>query len=487
MGFLFNGQFWLCVLLLILLPFILAKIKVNNRAILSYFINPSFLFSGMVDEDKSTSYYYSYNRQHIRYSPYGNWFQLGNNVVEGADLDTFEVLNEKYARDKNSVYYGPTKISTVADRDTIQIINHFVVKDKAGVYVNDGGLLKRLSKRHEFMTVRDADPDTFEIITNSWAKDKQHYYYDYRIMDVDYDTFEILSDDVAKDKHAVYIKSDNRFVKTDVVGQHFRVLDNQYFYDTSHIYWYKADFIHDGDERYTGQDSATFWLASLPYQDISTFRILGDEHLAIDNIVYNDGTALPDADAATFTLIGHDHFAKDAQHVFFNGTIIPQADPASFTRLEAIFEDFTRPSHYGQDAQHVFFEDRVISTQSDSLEVLSEETFLKTADHVFYLGHPLEGVNAAQFTLLERFSTYGSDGQSVYFGHTKIEDIDIHSVEVIIRESVIRDANHVYWEGKKVEGADPDSFTRSHSNYKKYDMEDANYYYWQGERVEPKR
>lgn len=487
MGFLFNGQFWLCVLLLILLPFILAKIKVNNRAILSYFINPSFLFSGMVDEDKSTSYYYSYNRQHIRYSPYGNWFELGNRLIEDADLQTFEVLDEKYARDKHSVYYGSTDISPVIDRDTIEILHPFVVRDKDGVYVNGSELLDSSVSYNNFMKVQTADPDTFEIIGNSWAKDKQHYYYNYRLMEVDYDTFEILSESVAKDKYAVYIQSDNRFVKTDVVGQHFRVLDEPYFYDESHIYWYKANDIHEDDEHDSGPERSAFWLASLPYQDISTFRILGDEHLAIDNIVYNDGTALPDADAATFTLIGHDHFAKDAQHVFFNGAIIPQAAPASFTRLEAIFEDYSTTSRYGQDAQHVFFEDRVISTQSNSLEVLSEETFLKTADHVFYLGHPLEGVNAAQFTLLERFSTYGSDGQSVYFGHTKIEDIDIHSVEVIIRESVIRDANHVYWEGKKVEGADPDSFTRSHSNYKKYDMEDANYYYWQGERVEPKR
>ena len=106
MDFLFNGKFWLSAVFIAVLLGFASQLRADDRPWLSYLINPSFWFSGAVDEDKSDSYYYSYDKQQIRYSPMGNWFELGNTLIEGADVETFEVLARDFAKDKNNIYFS---------------------------------------------------------------------------------------------------------------------------------------------------------------------------------------------------------------------------------------------------------------------------------------------------------------------------------------------------------------------------------------------
>ncbi len=117
--------------------------------------------------------------------------------VEGMDPDSFQLLaDEYYVKDKNHAYYGiaEPKIIEGADPDSFLVIDYFLSKDKNGVYYQDRKMV-------------DADAATFELLgTNGYAKDKQFVYSNgNRIEDADYASFKVLADtEYAKDSHHVY-------------------------------------------------------------------------------------------------------------------------------------------------------------------------------------------------------------------------------------------------------------------------------------------
>lgn len=88
------------------------------------------------------------------------------------DKDEFEVLeNEKFAKDRNNVYLMGNEIED-ADPETFQIVTDDgymrYAKDKSFVYIylEDGGIMK----------VFGADPETFEVLEYPYSKDKNDAY-----------------------------------------------------------------------------------------------------------------------------------------------------------------------------------------------------------------------------------------------------------------------------------------------------------------------
>ncbi len=55
--------------------------------------------------------------------------------VKGADMRTFKILNEYYAKDKNVVYYLGAKLGTT-DTASFEVLNAGYARDKSSFYVN---------------------------------------------------------------------------------------------------------------------------------------------------------------------------------------------------------------------------------------------------------------------------------------------------------------------------------------------------------------
>ena len=123
-----SSKFLIGITTVTLLLIFSSQVKAGERPWLSYIINPSFWFSGPVNKELSDSYYYSYNTKKIRYSPMGNWFSLGNSLIEQADVDTFEVLSRDFARDKNHIYFRSDIISNQVAYATFEVIEHLLVQ-----------------------------------------------------------------------------------------------------------------------------------------------------------------------------------------------------------------------------------------------------------------------------------------------------------------------------------------------------------------------
>jgi hypothetical protein len=138
-------------------------------------------------------------------------------TLVGADSLTFEQINEFWAKDKNSIYNNGRKIDGV-DMQTFQIINNSVfAKDKnnvyfpnyidkgevkfdaqtfeilSGTYLRDKNQIVSLFKAggaSELIQITQVDIDTFQAVGGAFGKDKNHVYYDNKIINgADLETF----------------------------------------------------------------------------------------------------------------------------------------------------------------------------------------------------------------------------------------------------------------------------------------------------------
>ncbi len=83
-------------------------------------------------------------------------------IIDGADLVTFQILKKGYSKDKNFIYTGSSKIEG-ADPGTFLVLNSVYSKDKNNVY-------------YQQRVLQNANPGTFEIICEQKARDKNNFY-----------------------------------------------------------------------------------------------------------------------------------------------------------------------------------------------------------------------------------------------------------------------------------------------------------------------
>ena|SRR3989338_8840398 len=131
--------------------------------------------------------------------------------IEGADIETFRVLGEGYAVDKNHAYVLGKLFRTMnVDLETLTPILAFLacyIKDKNIVFVGDE-------------PIEGSDPDSFLVLASGrYAKDKNHVYYlGTTIQGADIESFVALEststsiyiqiDECAKDKNRFYYKGE---------------------------------------------------------------------------------------------------------------------------------------------------------------------------------------------------------------------------------------------------------------------------------------
>lgn len=116
-----------------------------------------------------------------------------------ADLESFKIINDLYAKDKDYIFYKGKKIYG-ADVTSFELFkdgygNLRFGKDNFSVY-------------YEGKKIEDADPKTIQSVgqnNNLYLKDKKAVYiYGYKIIDADPQSFEVLDCAFSRDKNAVY-------------------------------------------------------------------------------------------------------------------------------------------------------------------------------------------------------------------------------------------------------------------------------------------
>lgn len=154
-------------------------------------------------------------------------YRIGNvlfetfRLVENVDVDTYEVLNQAYKKDKNAVYWYDDIIDG-ADPSTFHLIGEpSLAKDENFLYQYGHRIEGADEKTYQALNyyyaifneviyftglpMVDLEQRDYEILGENYIRiGNAIWYNDEEIEEVDVESFEILSDIYSKDKNAVY-------------------------------------------------------------------------------------------------------------------------------------------------------------------------------------------------------------------------------------------------------------------------------------------
>jgi hypothetical protein len=155
----------------------------------------------------------------------------GMRAIENADAKTFAVLEYGYAKDKNRVYHDGATVLQGAHPASFEVFDMYWSKDRNFVYRRDGDKILRprfdaasFQKIGDSKYVKDKngvygayvktatvtekptkDPATFVLLNETYAKDKNHVYFDGSVVEgADAASFAAIDEFWGKDKNHVY-------------------------------------------------------------------------------------------------------------------------------------------------------------------------------------------------------------------------------------------------------------------------------------------
>lgn len=273
------------------------------------------------------------------------------------DSQTYEVINQLYSRDKNNIYYDNKKIEG-ADLPTFQRIDEYIYsKDKNNIYFRG----KKIS---------GVDKETFEKIDKyNYSKDKNNIYYDdKKIEGVDKNTFELTYDFgsvvngyYSKDKNNVYYENKKlkgidvkTFRKINRLVDNFLIEDKNGFYivekdgnvtpiDSKEVdienlsqLAIKTNLYHDNNSMYFVRNHKLVKIKDAPKVDPYNLWTYNEKYINKNDIVYYLDTdeetfkKLEKAENHEFRVYGNTEYAKGKKNVYFRGKILSGADYTSF-------------------------------------------------------------------------------------------------------------------------------------------------------------
>lgn len=170
----------------------------------------------------------------------------------------------------------------------------------------------------------------------------------------------------------------------------------------------------------------------------------------------------PRADKESYVRLGDD-FSKDANHVWFRLESIENADPGTFRKLKY---------DYSVDSCHVFYRWYMIAGADPETFVVDEPFMGKDKNDVYVFSVPLHVSDKESFKLFydkhNIYSLWAIDRDYIYYlDGIFFDDNDIVKTETsdydsfrLMPKSVFyaMDKMHVYYQGKVIEGADPETF-----------------------------
>ncbi|MDR2147664.1 MAG: DKNYY domain-containing protein [Tannerella sp.] len=352
-----------------------------------YSINQPFLrhTGKLIDKEKSGRYYagfgmYSKNIYYWKNEVFGDT----PIKMENADKETFKVLAEYFAKDKNGVYYEST-VDTQVDASTFEVIAAYdnpdpnfcwVMKDNQHVY--QFGNIVPSDEKKVFEIVQDANPAYFQHIGNEWSKDDQHVFFRYQKVDADVNTFANLNNYFSRDSNFLFsVRSTPSDDKTNVTykieklkcnGNELEGIpeNNNYVRTKTALYYNKEGNVSGVQIKETSDIESFYddmwlkidgkivicgaWLTK-PEVDANTFVSIGGDFFKDEKQVYfwkrntRDVIPIDNADIQTFVNVGG-YYAKDKNHVYYTNNLVPDANPQDFS--------YDETSGYGHSDDNVY-------------------------------------------------------------------------------------------------------------------------------------
>ncbi len=424
----------------------------------------------------------------------GRWFtdgvhvivqaQLGSAMVslyyyriEDADLDTFEILNQRYARDARQAYYitgrtirtrsphafRPLVYETCNRPDdapgvTFEMREHaYLATDDESIYMNG----RRINGSHGASAIG---------FPGGYFADANRVYYYGRPKDIDRESF-LCGPDAAG-----YLRCTDRIGPIESgerqTVQETRLFDEWHSFFTMrpalHDYWWHrrrqpaaAATVRFRDATLTGFDPATFAARETLFDFGAIDWLCGDAHgihwahrTCAEMPV--ELTRFSDQPIDAVRVLGKHYFTDGATVFYAFSPSQPQplrgADPAAFRVLSGGWaRDATRAFHLG-----------VVKKGIDPDRLHVEGSYAWDGERLFCDGKPLQvDVPASEFRVLH--PTFLRAGDKLFFGRRPGSTKRVHLPTLeFIDDDFARDRKHAYIVGHvslvEIDGADPASF-----------------------------
>ena len=366
---------------------------------------------------------------------------IGNQKLEGVSSKGFEVLDDtfNFVKDYKNVYYldresdGITYKVKVLDTKGIDIPSLEFLGDSYNKYYRDKNNIYFLNDKDdkmEFEKLAGANPKTFEIVDDYFARDdKNVYFFNKKVIGVDAKTFEEVGYDIIKDKNGLHILIDSneteikvKSLKADGIDlKTLKKLDNGYFKDKNNIYYGLSGNLY-----------------KIKNADLQTFEVLTSPY---SSSVY---------------------FAKDKNNVYYNGKKLDGIVPNDFEQIQSYFiKDKNGIYKFEESENEQDLKITPINAKIDfkNLKELDWKYFGDDKNIYYFDEDSFKKVDKADINSFERIDSTGffKDKNNVYYEGEKIEGIDMNSIEVI-NGMCIKDKNSVFYEGKKLRNISPNNF-----------------------------
>ena len=415
------------------------------------------IFGGLNYKDKNSVYYVDENNGKVSLkilkgadpatfefgiiSKDKNSVFIGNQKLEGVSSKGFEILDNEFnfVKDYKNVYYldresdGITYKVKVLDTKGVDIPSFEFLGDSYNKYYRDKNNIYFLNDKvdkMEFEKLVGANPKTFEIIDDYFARDdKNVYFFNKKVIGVDAKTFEEVGYDIIKDKNGLHILIDSneteikvKSLKADGIDlKTLKKLDNGYFKDKNNIYYGLSGNLY-----------------KIKNADLQTFEVLTSPY---SSSVY---------------------FAKDKNNVYYNGKKLDGIVPNDFEQIQSYFikdKNGIYKFEEGENEQDLKITPINAKIDFKNLKELDWKYFGDDKNIYYFDEDSFKKVDKADINSFERIDSTGffKDKNNVYYEGEKVEGIDMNSIEVV-NGMCIKDKNSVFYEGKKLRNISPTNF-----------------------------
>ena len=415
------------------------------------------IFGGLNYKDKNSVYYVDENNGEVSLkilkgadpatfefgiiSKDKNSVFIGNQKLEGVSSKGFEILDNEFnfVKDYKNVYYldresdGITYKVEVLDTKGVDIPSFEFLGDSYNKYYRDKNNIYFLNDKDdkmEFEKLVGANPKTFEIIDDYFARDdKNVYFFNKKVIGVDAKTFEEVGYDIIKDKNGLHILIDSneteikvKSLKADGIDlKTLKKLDNGYFKDKNNIYYGLSGNLY-----------------KIKNADLQTFEVL--------NSPYSSSV----------------YFAKDKNNVYYSGKKLDGIVPNDFEQIQSYFiKDRNGIYKFEEDEDEQNLKITPINAKIDfkNFKELDWKYFGDDKNIYYFDEDSFKKVDKADINSFERidFTAFFKDKNNVYYEGEKVEGIDMNSIEVV-NGMCIKDKNSVFYEGKKLRNISPTNF-----------------------------
>ena len=331
--------------------------------------------------------------------------------VKNVDLNTFKILNDRYAKDDKNVYFSGNKSFEDVDSKTFEVLPQYYSRDKNNVYRPINEWIHKIN---------GANPKTIKVLNEYYSKDDKNVYYDSdKISNADVNSFVVLEGDhsYAKDKNAVYYSGEK------IKGANpktFKIIwDGMYSKDDKNVYA-AVDIIKDADPQ--------------------TFRRIPETNYARDknNLYYYFGDVknLGKINEKDFKVLDSD-LVKNGNEIYYLGEKANIKNPEKFEPIK-VSDD--KRILYGKDDENIY-------------TVTSDEK------HGYF--KVIKNADKDTFEVMEKDARYSKDKKNVYYaGYNVVQlpDVDKNSFTIVEDEDFSYDKKNVYYAGRKLNDISPNGF-----------------------------